>query len=66
MFHDKTKHIKINYHFVKDTEKEEKVNLLPCRSNEQMTKIFMKGLSRFKFATLRFMLGAFSKNVKEL
>ena len=65
VFHGKTKHIKIKYHFVREAEAENEVKLLHCSSEEQVADIFTKSLPRLRFETLRIKLGVSSKSVKE-
>ena len=65
MFHGRTKHIKIKYHFVREVEKEKEVKLIHCNLEDQVVDILTKSLSKTKFKTLRKLLGVSSKSAKE-
>ena len=47
MFHDKSKHIKIKYHYLRDM----------VETEEQIANVFMKTLARLKFEYFREKLG---------
>jgi len=57
IFHGKTKHITIKHHFIREAIEEEKVQLMFCKSNDQVADIFTKALPREKFQKLREALG---------
>lgn len=65
VFHGRTKHIKIKFHFIREAEKEEEVKLIHCDSEVQVADLLTKGLPKIRFETLRRSLGVSSKNVKE-
>ena len=65
VFHGRTKHIKIKYHFVREAEAEKEVRLVHCNSKDQIADILTKALSKVKFETLRTRLGVSSKSAKE-
>lgn len=53
VFHGRTKHIKIKYHFIRETE----VELVHCSSKDQFANILTKALPKTKFEGLRKTLG---------
>ncbi|KAL0451419.1 UNVERIFIED_CONTAM: Retrovirus-related Pol polyprotein from transposon RE1 [Sesamum latifolium] len=57
VFHGKSKHIKIKYHAIREAEREGKVLLLYCPTEEQVDDIFTKGLHKNRFEKLRNKLG---------
>ena len=65
VFHGRTKHIKIKYHFIKEVEKENDVKLVHCSSEEQKVDILINSLLKVRFEILRIMLSVSSKSVKE-
>ncbi|KAA3471058.1 Integrase, catalytic core [Gossypium australe] len=50
MFHGKTKHFKIKFHFVREMEQSQEIRLVHCSSEDQLADILTKPLcvSRFK------------------
>ena len=65
MFHGRTKHIKIKYHFLKEAEAKNEMKLKHCKSEDQVADILTKSFPKAKFETLRKCLGVSSKNAKE-
>ena len=65
VFHERTKHINIKYHFLKEAEAENEVKLKHCKSNDRVANILTKALPKAKFETLRKCLDVFSKNANE-
>jgi hypothetical protein len=59
VFHKKTKHIDIQYHFVRDLVQQGVVEISYCRTEEQVADIFTKALSKEKFFKFRDDLGIF-------
>ena len=57
MFYDKSKHIEINYHYVKDTVQRRAVKLQYVATNEQIADVLTKSLARVKFEYFREKLG---------
>jgi hypothetical protein len=49
VFHDRSKHIDIEYHFIQDCVQRGAVRLDYIQTNEQIADIFTKALSRQKF-----------------
>ncbi|KAF2303818.1 hypothetical protein GH714_023602 [Hevea brasiliensis] len=65
VYHGRTKHINVKFHAIRHAEKEGDVQLVHCRSEEQIADIMTKTLSRGKFIFLRAALGVLEKNLKE-
>ncbi|XP_071694431.1 uncharacterized protein [Rutidosis leptorrhynchoides] len=65
VFHGRTKHIDIKYHFLREVTAKKEIELKYCKTEEQIADIFTKALPRPKFEFLRNMLGVTSKNIKE-
>ena len=56
VFHGRTKHIGIRYHFVREHVKKKNVEIVYCPSKEMIADMLTKGLSQVKFETLRELL----------
>ena len=65
MFHRRTKHIKIKYHFIQEAETENEIRLVHCNSEDQIANILTKALPKARFETLRTRLGVSNKSAKE-
>ncbi|XP_071700490.1 uncharacterized protein [Rutidosis leptorrhynchoides] len=65
VFHGRTKHIDIKYHFLRESYAKKDIELKYCKTEEQIADIFTKALPRPKFEYLRNRLGVTSKNIKE-
>lgn len=65
VYHSRTKHIAIKYHFLREAEANGEIELKFCNSEEQVADIFTKALPRDKFQLLRMMLGVTEKCIKE-
>ena len=63
MFHDKPKHIKIKYHFIRDMVMKGAVKLEYISTNEQVANVLTKPLAREKFEYLCEKLGVIKKDV---
>ena len=57
MFHDKSKHIEIKYHYIKDMVQRGAVKLQYVVTEEQIVDVLMKPLARMKFEHFREKLG---------
>ncbi len=53
MFHDRSKHIDIRYHFIKDCVQRRTVQLLHVPTEEKVVDILTKALGRAKFIYFR-------------
>lgn len=65
VFHGRTKHIKIKYHFLREAEAENEIKLLHCKSDIQIADIMTKALPKARFEVLKKYLCVSSKNAKE-
>ncbi|KAL5781428.1 hypothetical protein ACOSP7_006457 [Xanthoceras sorbifolium] len=63
--HGRTKHINVRFHAIREAEKNGDVQLMHCRSEEQLADILTKALPCAKFNVLRSKLGVFKKSFKE-
>ncbi|KAG8489717.1 hypothetical protein CXB51_017702 [Gossypium anomalum] len=57
VFHGKTKHFKIKFHFVREAEQSKEVSLVHCCSQDQLADILTKPLGTARFETLRKLIG---------
>ena len=57
MFHDKSKHIEINYHYIRDMVQRGAVKLQYVATNEQIADVLTKPLAGVKFEYFREKLG---------
>ena len=57
MFHDKSKHIEIRYHYIRDMVQKGAVKLQYVATDEQIADVLTKPLSRVKFVYFRDKLG---------
>ena len=57
MFHDKSKHIEIKYHYIKDMVQRGVVKLQYVATEEQIADVLTKPVARVKFEYLREKLG---------
>ena len=57
VFHDKSKHIEINYHYIYDMLYRGVVNLQYMETNENIVDVLTKPLARVKFEYFRERLG---------
>ena len=57
MFHDKSKHIEIKYHYIRDIVQRGAVKLLYVATKEQIDDVLTKPLARLKFEYFRERLG---------
>ncbi|KAK8916713.1 hypothetical protein KSP39_PZI022778 [Platanthera zijinensis] len=56
IFHNRTKHIELRYHFLKDLVEEKQVELSYCQSNKQLADIMTKPLPEQNFMEFRKLL----------
>ena len=57
VFHDKSKHIEIKYHYIRDMVQRGAVKLLYVATEEQIADVLTKPLARLKFEYFRERLG---------
>ena len=57
LFHDKSKHIEIKYHYIRDMVERGAVKLQYFAMEEQIADVLMKPLARVKFEYFREKLG---------
>ena len=57
VFHDKLKHIKIKYHYIRDMVQRGSVKLQYVAKEEHIADVLMKPLARVKFEYFRQKLG---------
>ena len=55
--HERTKHIAIKYHFIRDAIEEGEIQLQYCKTQEQLADIFTKALPKEKLCYLRERIG---------
>ena len=65
VFHDKSKHIKIRYHYVCDMVHKGAVKLKYVPTEEQVADVLTKPLSRVKFEYFRDKLGVVRKDLSQ-
>lgn len=63
VFHARTKHVEMHYHFIREKVLEEEVELKQIKSKDQVADLFRKGLSSSKFENFYQQLGMI-KNVE--
>ncbi|CAH9054752.1 unnamed protein product [Cuscuta europaea] len=63
--HNRTKHIDIKYHFLRDVQAKGHIEMKYCPTEEQLADIFTNALPRDRFQFLRRMLGVTDKCIKE-
>ena len=56
-FHNRTKHIDIAHHFVRERVKTKTIDVTHCPSKEMIADILTKGIPKFQFEKLRDLLG---------
>ena len=57
IYHARTKHIEIHYHYVREKVIEGEIDLAYVKTNDQVADIFTKALGKDKYAWFRDALG---------
>ncbi|KAM1485555.1 hypothetical protein TB1_036396 [Malus domestica] len=57
VFHQRTKHIKRRYHFIREALQDNTIKLIYCSTEDQIADIFTKALPKERFNYLRGLLG---------
>ena len=60
--HNRTKHIDISFHFIREKVDSEEVAVLYIQSDDNIADVMTKALPRFKFEKFRDGLGVFDVN----
>jgi hypothetical protein len=63
VFHDKSKHTEIRYHYIRDMVQREAIKLQYVSTDEQVANVLTKPLSRVKFEHFRDKLGIVRKDL---
>jgi hypothetical protein len=53
VFHARTKHVEVHYHFVREKVLQEEIEMRQIRTEDQIADLFTKGLSIGKFEKFR-------------
>jgi len=61
IFHARTKHIEVHYHYIREKFLEGKIEMVPTKTDGQSADIFTKGLNKAKFEKFRKTLGMVCK-----
>ncbi|KAK0596555.1 hypothetical protein LWI29_016765 [Acer saccharum] len=59
--HDRTKHIAIKFHFIREAVEQGEIQLMYCRTQDQMADVLTKAVTRDKFIYLRELIGVTKK-----
>ncbi|KAK4394744.1 Retrovirus-related Pol polyprotein from transposon TNT 1-94 [Sesamum angolense] len=62
--HNRTKHINIKYHSLREATTRGEIELKYCSTEEQLADIFTKALPRNKLEELRMKIGVYHKHIK--
>jgi hypothetical protein len=57
VYHERSKHIDTCHHFIREHVKNKEVELISCKTNDQVAHIFTKSLKGEIFIRLKFMFG---------
>jgi len=62
VFHNKTKHFKVKFFFLREVQQSGEVKLVYCRSEDQLADMFTKSLQAGRFEVLRKKIGVCNSN----
>jgi ATP sulfurylase len=65
VFHDKSKHIEIRYHYIRDMVQRGAIKVQYVSTDEQVADVLTKPLSRVKFENFRDNLGIVRKDLPQ-
>ena len=65
IFHDRSKHIEIRYHYIRDMVQRGAIKLQYVSTNEQVANVLTKPLSRVKFEHFQDKLGIVQKDLPQ-
>ena len=65
IFHGKMKLFKFKYYFLREVQKNNKLQLIYCKTEDQLADMLTKPLSKTRFETLRDKIGVCNKRCKE-
>lgn len=65
VFHEKTKHFKLKLYFLRELQKEEEIQLIYCKTENQNADILTKALPKARYEFLRQRLGVCGSTAKE-
>ncbi|KAF3679119.1 hypothetical protein FXO38_02909 [Capsicum annuum] len=61
VFHARTRHVEVHYHFIREKDLQEEIELKHFRTEDQDADLFTKGLSGNKFERFYHQLGGVNK-----
>ena len=64
MFHGRSKHISIKFHYIRELVKNQEIELEFCRSEDQVTDIFTRPLKTDVFEKLKMMFGVIDFTIR--
>ena len=64
VFHNRTKHIARKHHFIRDVVEDTQIDIVYCKTEEQIADIFTKALPKDKFEYFRGLLGVKKQSIK--
>jgi hypothetical protein len=65
IFYGKTKLFKLKYYFLREVQKNNKLQLIYCKTKDQLADMLTKSLSKTRFETLRDKIGVCNERCKE-
>ncbi|KAL6129747.1 hypothetical protein ACLB2K_073096 [Fragaria x ananassa] len=65
VFHNRTKHNKRKYHFIRSAVEDKEIEVVYCKTEDQVADIFTKALPKERFTYLRGLLGVQQQDIKK-